>query len=481
MPRTSTIVRNRITLVLSLAISAIGCSAGGSSAKPDGGVDPGNCVTCGEACVDTRSDSANCGACGVACGAAESCQSGACKPRPGTFGAACVKDADCAAGLCLSSGLCSKACVDATGCPPKPEWTCAAHAGTSTVCQCAASGPDIPDGRDNDCDGKVDNPAPGTATPPPPPAGKGTTSGTTRWFVVNQFRLGITRKGSSPPIRDANAWKDYGYDLDARVTSADDSRNGYYTCKRVAGSPSGILTDGNGGRDNAFAGHVTQVISQLKADIEDATNAAVASGGTTLLLRLDNVGPDDNPHVPGALYAAVPLATGQSPKFDGSDVYAVLHSTLSDGATLASPTASFPGGYMAGGVWVSGVPSYAVAMTMPLGFLDALPVASPLVSVRVSDGTDGTIAGAFRTTALQTSMASWLRQFAICPSSSTYQQVITTMLQSADVVFDAPSLQDPTATCNALSMGIGFTLRPVQEPTQAVDPPAAGKDPCAGP
>jgi hypothetical protein len=314
--------------------------------------------------------------------------------------------------------------------------------------------------------------------PPPPPTDAGTITGSTRWYVVNTLKLGLTPRGSS--VHDVNAWKDYGYDLDGRITTADDSKLGTNTCKRLPGSPSGILTDGNGGRDDNFGGHVMQVMAQLQSGIEDSQNQAIANGGTTLILRLDNVGAGDNAHVPGALYATGPLANGSTPRFDGSDIYRVLASSLTDGVTIGSAKATFPGGYMTGGVWVSGLPSPSAVALLPLAIFGGvpIPVSSPIVSFRVADGSEGTIAGAVGVGAFTNALAAWAPAFGICPSSSTYQQIVITMTQSADLVLGAPQLQNPAVTCDAISLGIGFTTRPVLVSTTAAPAPPPAPDLC---
>jgi hypothetical protein len=323
----------------------------------------------------------------------------------------------------------------------------------------------------------------GSVTPPPPPSDAGTPAdaggtGTTKWFVINAMKLGLTPRDST--AKSVNAWKDYGYDLDGRTTTADDSKNGTNTCTRVTGAPSGMLTDGNLGRDNNFGGHIMQTISQLQAGAEDSFNKSIADGGTTMLLRLDNVGAADNANVPGAIYVTAPMPTGTTPKFDGTDAYTVLTTSLADGTTIANAKVKFTHGYMAGGVWVSGVPSSSEVANLPLptfGWIET-PVTSPIFSVNVADGTNGTIAGAIGVSDFQAALGPWARSFGICPGSSTYQQVIQTFTMSADLSLGHPQLQNVGATCDAISMGIGFTLKPIPAPLAKAAPTPPGADPC---
>lgn len=80
------------------------------------------------------------------------------------FAAVCSAANDCASSLCAATGgaegRCSHACNDATEC--EARWECALTPdGATRACVCAPSGPDTCDGRDNDCNGLVDDgPAP---------------------------------------------------------------------------------------------------------------------------------------------------------------------------------------------------------------------------------------------------------------------------------------------------------------------------------
>ena len=96
------------------------------------------------------------------------CLAGACsKSGPGGTGSACVKNADCASSLCLRVGApfggetrfaCSDQCESGSDCVA--GWSCQPVAGLpSNACSCSATGDDVCDGVDNDCDGVVDAPA----------------------------------------------------------------------------------------------------------------------------------------------------------------------------------------------------------------------------------------------------------------------------------------------------------------------------------
>ncbi len=59
---------------------------------------------------------------------------------------------------------------------------------------------------------------------------------------------------------------------------------------------------------------------------------------------------------------------------------------------------------------------------------------------------------------------------AICPGGATHDIVGEPITQSSDLVSGAPLLQDTSVECNALSIGLGFTMKPTGEPTKVVAP-----------
>lgn len=82
---------------------------------------------------------------------------------PSGLGASCTRDDDCPSRACVHD-RCTKACTAPSDCPPAPEWSCAFAPGHGAICSCAPSGPEVCDGRDNDCNGVVDDGAPCTGS-----------------------------------------------------------------------------------------------------------------------------------------------------------------------------------------------------------------------------------------------------------------------------------------------------------------------------
>jgi len=307
------------------------------------------------------------------------------------------------------------------------------------------------------------------APPPPvdlahPPARPAVSvGGTTRWFVVDSYRLGVTDRNGA---MTAAGWKQYGYDLDGRATSREDSRDGKGACRRPAGAPTMGQQDGVGGIDNNFGQHFVPVVKTLMYDVEKLTNERVANGGYTLVLRIDDVsGASEDAYAPGALYF---VGHRDKPKFTADEKWPVA-------GTKIEPIATFPAGYVSGGTWVSGDLG-AELKQVALPFLgDALlaPLFGGVLTLGL-DSRQGTMAGAVRTTDFLEAMKPSLVRRGVCPGTATYDQYISTVTQSSDMLATLPLAVDPSRTCDAVSLGVGFTVAPiagVAGTTGAPEPP----------
>lgn len=162
--------------------SLVGCEAlvgFGDLPGRDAGADARKAVDArhpSDAPADTTADTP--GSCGRltepccaddACDAPLTCREATCQLASGNTatGKPCTQSSDCASGICEPVGqpvglragwtgsVCSTTCTSAGECVP--GWTCGTGSGASTeVCLCSYSA-EVCDGRDNDCDGVVDN------------------------------------------------------------------------------------------------------------------------------------------------------------------------------------------------------------------------------------------------------------------------------------------------------------------------------------
>ena len=78
-------------------------------------------------------------------------------PGEAPFGAPCGRNEDCKSLRCFAAGRCTRGCRDAKDCPPAPDWKCEVVKGAGDLCVCEPSGPELCDGRDNDCNGIIDD------------------------------------------------------------------------------------------------------------------------------------------------------------------------------------------------------------------------------------------------------------------------------------------------------------------------------------
>ncbi len=74
-------------------------------------------------------------------------------PPPGSIGTPCSQPSDCTSNVCAPQGVCSRACVAAIDCPA--DWTCV-PGGTGLECACVSTA-EVCDGRDNNCNGAIDD------------------------------------------------------------------------------------------------------------------------------------------------------------------------------------------------------------------------------------------------------------------------------------------------------------------------------------
>lgn len=303
-----------------------------------------------------------------------------------------------------------------------------------------------------------------TGDPKPSPTGK------TLWFAVKRFRLGS--QNAAGVVIDG-AWREWGYDIDRVCTSTDDSIKNIGTCRRVAGAKQESLQDGNNCRDNNFGQHVIALARVASDGFEARLVDGTLGGNATLIIKLEDVdeGADD-PYVPAKLYSAADLK-GVAPKWDGTDVRTVTSDSLIDG-TLDKPLTEFPRGYLVGNVWVSGEPG---KFTIPV------PVADNPALMRLEGGvttfklapdrksaSGGVISGALPLGDIEAVLKPIAISAGLCPGSAFYESTLKTVKQYPDLVSGAPNMQDQSVECNAMSVGLGFDIAPIQ-PVVKVDPP----------
>jgi hypothetical protein len=317
-------------------------------------------------------------------------------------------------------------------------------------------------------------PAPTSVVPPPRPPGDPVPSGTgkTVWFIAQHFYLGSTTVSGTA---SKDAWKDWGYDLDHVCTGPTEAAENIGTCFKTVGASSSVLVDGNGCRDNDWGSQLVPLIVEFDAPFEDTANVNIADGFGSWILEVRDLddGADDT-YAPGALYKAVDwqiFHTGK-PKFDGSDVREVTADSVS-GFDLNKPITNFTHGYISGNIWVSGEGTNIIAAVPVSGVTASLNVVGGVITVGLqadhSAGGLGVMAGALSTDQVKAFIRPVAATLGLCPGTGLYDALVSRVENYVDLVAASPTLQDTTVQCDAMSLGIGFALSPIQPVTRVVD------------
>lgn len=326
---------------------------------------------------------------------------------------------------------------------------------------------------------------PATDQPPDRPVGLPTTpsgTGKTLTLAVKRAYLGTqTHLGENTK----DAWREWGYDLDGRCTSASDSKQSLGTCTRADGSNDGVLVDGDLCRDNNFGAQVMTLVKTYSKDVESKTTLSILDGSSTIVLVISDVDPGDDGYVPGGLYRVAALPKGTTAKWDGTDAREVSEDCLV-GGDVTKPVVSFPNGYVVGDVWVSGEPgafplTFGVSGTPLTLQLASGRVTIPLDAARTRSPKPALIVGAVSGADLETAMKPIAEAAGLCPtgpSSVFYDGLIATLKTYPDVVIGAPNLQNVSKACDAISVGLGFDLSVIQPLTTIVPPPTPDPSKC---
>lgn len=331
--------------------------------------------------------------------------------------------------------------------------------------------------------GTPDQPCTDCVEPPEAPPGASTGDGDGTVLAVNKLYLGDADRNGSP---SQTAWQKFGYDLDGYAST----KNSTYHCQvNEGGTKSNIQTDGDKGIDNSFGANIMPVIIGLASDAGTMVNEEINQGSFTIILEVNDVGGgSDYVNLPAALYAGAEMAA--PPNWDGNDewpVYCELMTTCSETGTPQLPDntskVKFPTSYMAGGTWVSGSKGTVNLSLAISGFTLSLDINQAVLTADMASGnpptsaTNGVIAGVLETEALITSLTKVAGSIStsLC-SGPTLDSVAQQIRAASDIMKNGT--QNPDATCDGISVGLGFDMSAVKlGAVNDKNPP--GEDPCA--
>lgn len=290
-------------------------------------------------------------------------------------------------------------------------------------------------------------------------------------LAFNNVFVGETDPGGQS---NTNAWKQYGFDIDGLVSTAQSQG----LCQVVNGAPASTHDDGNNGNDNSFGKNILPLLTAASSDPSAQLNASIAAGDFTMMIHLKDLGAaPDQAAVISNLYAGSPR--GLPPVFDGSDCWPTAAESLVDPTDIDTPKVTFPLAALQSDVWVSGVADSLDLTLFVLGFPLKLTLHKARLSLDVAadhtSGTNGQVGGVLDAQEFIAAVKDVVAPNLGGCNSASWQAVEGQLKLAADIMVDGT--QDPNATCNGISIGMGFTAAKVEIGTIAA-PVAPVDDPC---
>jgi hypothetical protein len=258
-------------------------------------------------------------------------------------------------------------------------------------------------------------------------------------------------------------WKGYGFNIDGLVSTATSTD----VCQpNSGGSAAAAYPDGNNGIDNSFGKNLLPIILGLDPNLPTDTNTALLNGVFSTLLEMNCLPPTgDAPSFLTKLFVATAL--GSTPKWDGTDVWPVAPELLSNPADPDSSTITFAMSSVTGTTFDSGK-NQTVVLWIPMNVngrtnvlklkLYAAEVTMNLSADRKS-ATGGMIGGVLNTEELVTQVNAVGYTLGLC-GNSLLTNLLTQVRQASDIMSDGT--QDPTKTCDGISIGLGFEMKQAQ-------------------
>ncbi len=291
-------------------------------------------------------------------------------------------------------------------------------------------------------------------------------------FAFRKIFLGDTDRQF---VQANSAWKPYGDNIDGKVTTGQSTD----VCQRVQGAPSSAQIDGNNGIDNSFGSNIIPVLQSVSGqNISKQASAAIEGGQGTLLVRIAGLGTaPDYSVLSGSMYKGMPF--GGQPLWNGSDLRSVSSQSVTAN-DVNQPLIVFAKGLMAARAYDSAQAPGVSVLTLGAGNIAlSLPIRLLRIHADVaadnSGASTGIVSGVMKTTEFVDAFhqVAGALSASLC-SGSAWDSIAAQLAQASDILQDGT--QDPTKTCDAISIGIGFEATAVSLGTVQNDP--VGPKPC---
>jgi hypothetical protein len=229
------------------------------------------------------------------------------------------------------------------------------------------------------------------------------------------------------------------------------------------GMASTAYPDGDNGIDNSFGKNLLPTILSLYPSWVSDINAGIDNGRFTAIVRLNCVTEPtgDVPQFTTKLLGGTTL--GVPPKFDGTDKWPIEPGLLSDPAdpessTILFQTSSITGTkYDAGSnvVFIISVPVRTATQSTSIKLtLNAARITMEMGPDRKT-ATKGMIGGVLNTEEFVAELKKVGFLMGLC-GQTLFDNLMLQVRQASDIMADGT--QDPTQTCNGISMGLGFDM-----------------------
>ncbi len=294
------------------------------------------------------------------------------------------------------------------------------------------------------------------ATTPPP-------TGPIVTFAIDQIRLG---EADPTGVGSNTAWRAYGRDVDGLVTTKDSTD----VCTLQPGAPKFNQTDGNDGIDNAWGAvflPILQTMASLPTPSQVATDDILA-GKDALLVQTVGLTSDTSQtgsNIVGQIFAGT-LYDGGTPTFDSTTDWPVDTRSLVAQSISSGAIAHFDHGTVQQGVFDTGVITGPVLVPM---WLQGVPLSVTIHDAEIrfdhtGGAANGMISGVLDTQEFVAMLKNVVPFMSVSLCGPALAGVIDQVMQAQDILADGTN--HAGTACSGISIGIGFELKPVANPTK---------------
>ena len=286
---------------------------------------------------------------------------------------------------------------------------------------------------------------------------------TAETFAVNAVFLGEAPRGGGAV--SASAWKEFGYDLDQRTTTATSTD----VCTLFTDAVPSVQVDGDEGTDNSWGQHILPIVQTTAvATPSQNVTAQIVAGNSTLEIQV--TGLNDDPHQTATgLSAQVFLGASTTTPFWASVDWPVTPSSVNDGVSVASGAViQFATVYVTDGTVVATASSNPVTIPAALfGVVVPVVIHHPVLTFRhpdASSAVDGVLAGVLDTEEFISTFQAVAGRVSLSLCGPAFTGIANQLRQEQDILSDGTNA--PGVPCNAISGGIGFSAVRVMNPTR---------------